>query len=110
MRGGVGAQEELGAAAGGRRNECRLMVAALEDRQTVVMGPDTANQHMVAVIQQVMGGDRRRHRITGGADKVGGILGGNVLQHDALTGELLSEGRQVAMEEDLFAIKNIDLR
>src|SRR5690606_30295914 len=62
----VGAQEELRITAGGGVQQRVLMHVALEDRQAIKVRADAADQHMVAVVQQVVGGD-------GGADVGGGL-------------------------------------
>ncbi len=53
------------------------MGIALEDRQAVVMGAYAACQHIVAVEHQVMGGNRRRHVVTGFAYELHRVGGGD---------------------------------
>ena len=57
------------------------MLAPLEHWQTEVMGPDAADQQMVAVHQQMLWRNGRRQVGATLADKINGLTGGDMFQH-----------------------------
>src|SRR5690606_28856393 len=73
----ISAQEKLGIAAGGRSNQRLLMGVALENWQAIVVRANTANQHMVAVVEQVVCGDSSRDICRSLAHEMSGIAGGD---------------------------------
>ena len=90
--GAVGAEEEFFVAAGGGFHQCFAVCLAFQDRQAVEVRADAADQHGVAVVEQVLRGE-------GGGDGVGccghelrGIFGGDVLEHDAQAGQVFQQG------------------
>lgn len=69
------------------------------------MGADAAHQQMVAVHQQVLGGDGGRQIGAPFRDKVGGIAGGDMLHQ--LERKLQQHGAQMTIDEDLLPVENI---
>ena len=81
MRRGIGAKKKFGVATGGTRTQRFLMHVALEHRQTEQVWPHTADQHVVAVVQEVLhgqrGGDCCRRRL----HKLNGFTCGDMFEH-----------------------------
>src|SRR5690606_10683658 len=61
VRGGIGAEEELGVAADGHIPQGLLMGVALEDGQAVEVRAHATGQHVIAVEHQVLDGQGGRH-------------------------------------------------
>ena len=59
MRGAVGAEKEPRMSAGRGRDQRKPMMLALEDRQAIQMRANPADEHGIAVVEQVMGCDGR---------------------------------------------------
>ncbi|MNO89275.1 hypothetical protein D3C76_807540 [compost metagenome] len=85
------------------------MGVALEDRQAVEVRADAAHQHVVAVVQQVLGGNGRADVGRRFADELRGIAGGDVLEHHLERREAFDHATHVFVDEALFAIEDIDL-
>ena len=72
------------------------------------MGPNSSDQHIVTIIQQVMRGNSCRYTVSSCDNKRNGLLGGDVLEDDPLTGEALDQWAQVPVNKHFFTIKNIN--
>ena len=82
MRRRVSAEEELGVAASRRLEHRGAVRLALEDGQAVEVGPDAADEHVVAVQQNMLRSNGRRHVATLGPAELDSLLGGDVLHDD----------------------------
>ena len=78
MRSAVGSEEELRITAGGGFKQGLPMALAFEYWQAIVVGSDAALENGVAVIEQVMCGDRGRNRGRSFAHILHCILGGEM--------------------------------
>ena len=74
-------RKKLGITADSRMNQRVLVDIALQDRQAEIVGTNTANQHVVTVIHQVLGRNGRANIGTGFGDKGHGIVGSDVFHH-----------------------------
>ena len=61
MRGGICAKEKFCIPRGGGFAQGFLMGAAFDNRQTIIMRPNPAHKHVVAIDHQMMCGDRSRN-------------------------------------------------
>ena len=86
------------------------MDLALEDRRAVVVRIDAALEQRVAIEQQVMGGDRGRGPVCGLADEVDRVARGDVFEDHAQAGKTLTQGQQIALDEDALAVEDVDRR
>ena len=68
---------------------------------------DAAHQEVVAVVKQVVCGDRSGDVLASSLDELDGIAGGDVFKHDAQSGKLCREGDQCRINEGFFAVKNV---
>ena len=109
VRRAVGAEEELGAAAGRSFNQSLAVRFALQYRQTIEMRAYPACQHGVAVVEQVLrregGGDvgRSAHH------KLCGILCGDVFEHHAQIRHIGQQRLHHAVDKHRLAVENIDM-
>ncbi len=78
---GIGAQEKLGIAAGGSIQQGFLMRVALQNRQAIEMRTNATDEHVIAVVQQVMRGDGRADICGSLAHELRRIAGGDVFKH-----------------------------
>ena len=108
MRCRVGAEEELRVAAGGRVQQRHLVGVALEDRQAIEVRANTADQHVVAVVQQVLGSDGRTDVGRGFGDELRGVAGGDVLEDHFQGREALDQAAHVFVDEALLAVEHVD--
>ena len=83
------------------------MGVALEDRQAVEVRTNAANQHVIAVVQQVMSGNGCADVGRGLVDELHRVRGGDVLKHDFQCWETLYNAAHVLVDEDLFAVKDV---
>ncbi|MNM20265.1 hypothetical protein D3C81_306010 [compost metagenome] len=104
----VGAEEEFRIATGSRVQQCHLVGVALEDRQAIEVRTNTANQHVVAVVQQVLGSDGRTDVGRRLADELRGIAGGDVFEHHLERREAFDHTAHVLVDEALLAIEYVD--
>lgn len=95
-------------ARGGRRHQRQAMRFALEHRQAVVVRTNAANEQRVAVIQQVVCRDGRADRPLRVAHVFGGVLGGDVLEHDLERRKIAAQRLHHGVDEDGFAIEDVD--
>ena len=109
VRRAVGAQEEARIAAGGRGDQRLAVDLALEHRQAVPVRPQPAAEDRVAVVEQVVGGDR-------GADPVAGLFhvlrrlaGGDVLEDDAQRREVAAQRLEHPVDEHRLAVEDVDV-
>jgi hypothetical protein len=109
MGSGIGAEEKLRVAAGGRLHQSLLVLLAFENRQAVEVRANSACQHVVTVEQQMMGSD-------GGSD-IGGcraderyrLCCGDMFQHNFQRGETGGKWLEYPLDENCFAVKNINV-
>ena len=101
--------EELLAATGGGVEQCFLVDIAFEDRQAIEMRANPANQHVVAVVQQMMGGDGCAHIGVSLTDELDGLAGGDVFEHHFECREAFHDPTQVFVDEQLFTVEDIDV-
>ncbi|MCY1345029.1 hypothetical protein D9M69_310800 [compost metagenome] len=73
------------------------------------MRANTADQHVVAVVQQVMGGDGGADVGRGRLHELHRIAGGDVLEHQLQGREALDHAGQVLVDEHLLAVEHVDL-
>ena len=109
MRGAVGAEEEAAAAGGRRRHQSLPVLLALEDRQAVPVRPHAAGEQGIAVVEQMVRGQRRRGVRAGFGDVLGALLRGDVLEHDLQSRKAAPQTDQVALDEDRLAVEHVDL-
>ncbi len=110
MRRAVGAEEEARPARRRGLDERASMRLPLQDRQAVPVRPQAAGEQRVAVVQQVMRGDRRGERavaMTVG-HVVGRLLRRDVLEHDAQRRERRAQRDQLLVDEHPLAIEQVD--
>ena len=69
---------------------------------------DTAHQHIIAVVEQVMSGHRSRDVIARGLDKLDCVGSGDVLEHDAQVGKRFGQWDQCSVNKGLFSIKDVN--
>ena len=105
----VGAQKEFGRAAGGRRKQRLAVGFALQDRQAIVVGANAAGEDCVAVVEQMLGGDGGTQKWVGFVYVLRGFLGGDVFHHDFEFGEVAPQGNQLLVNENGFAVKQINV-
>lgn len=82
----VGTEEELRITGSGRSEEGLPVFLALEDWETVVMWSDTSCEERIAVVEEMMCGDRRGDIGTGGLHEFDHFPGRNVFDDDAEAG------------------------
>ena len=108
MRGAVGAEEIAWVARGRGAAERQPVFFAFGDRQAVVMRTDAAREDVVAVQDQVVGGD-------GGCDigTLGGVghtfFGGDMLHHHAEFRQALAQRVQHGVDEHRLAVEDVNL-
>ena len=85
------------------------MALALEDRQAEQVRANSTNQHVVAVIQQMVGGNGCAYAVRCSIDKVNRVGGGDVLENHLQGRESLDQTDQLLIDKGLFAIKNVHL-
>ena len=85
------------------------MALPLGHRQAIEIAAQTALKHGVAVDVQVVGRDGCRHQWIAISHKLGGLLGGDVLQHHPQLGELAAQRDQMPLDEHRFSIKDVDV-
>ena len=66
-------------------------------------------KHGIAVVQQVMHGDRRRNVGRRGRDELDGLARGDVFQHDFQFGKVTQQAGEMALDEHRFAVEHIDI-
>src|SRR5690606_637670 len=66
--------------------------------------------HVVAVVQQVMGGDGGADGGRSGLDEGGGVTGGDVFEHHFQAREALDHARQMFIDKALLAVEHVDFR
>ena len=85
------------------------MLFTLEYRQAIIMRSNPALEHGIAVIQQMMRGDGSADVGRTLFDKLHGIVGGDVFEHDPQLRVAFSQREQHPIDKHLFPIKNIDV-
>ena len=85
------------------------MRLAFEHRQAIEMRPQASLEHGIAVIEQVMGGEGARHAGARALDKGHAFRSRDMLQYHPESRQAFDERRKHAVDEDLFAIEDIDL-
>ena len=104
---GIRAEEELGIAGNGRRDQCFTMGFTFQHRQAVVVRTYPADEDGVAVVTQMLDGDRRGYIVTRRLHELGGLLGGDVLEHHAQARMARQQGFHHGVDEDVFAVKKV---
>src|SRR2546430_1684930 len=107
MRRAVGAEEEFGVAARRGAHQRLAVLLALQDRQAVIMRPQTAREHRAAVVEQVVRGDRGGNTGPSRQHEIDSLAGGHVLDHDAKPRETAGDIGEDRLEEYAFPIENI---
>ena len=105
--GRVGAQEKARVAAGGRLQQRLAVLLALEHGQAVVVRADAAGEDGVAVVEQVVGGNGGGQPFISLCHVLGGVFGGDVLEHDGQRRKVAPQRREHAFDEDGFAVKQV---
>src|SRR5690554_4212258 len=106
----IGTQEEARIAAGNRLAQGQLMLVAFQDRQAIQVGTDTAHQHVVAVVHQVLGRQGGGQVAAGvGAHKLGGVRRGDVLQDHFQGREGLDGWAQDPFQKHFFPVEDINV-
>ncbi len=109
MRGAVGAKEETRAIARGRLNQRLSMRFTLQNRQTIPMRSHAPLKQGVTVVQQVMGGDRRRNRPLGIAHIMSALACGDVFEHHLKLRKRLTQRDHDTINEHCLAIEQISV-
>ena len=78
----VGTQKKPGAAADSCLQQGLAVQFPLQHRQAVVMRADAASKNGIAVVQQMVCGDGGGSEIAGLGYILGGLAGGDVLEHN----------------------------
>ena len=104
----VRAQEEFAAATDDGILQCLLVDVAFQNRQAVVVRFDATDQHVIAVIRQMLNGNGGCNIVALAFHKFSGILSRNVLNDHIQIRVAADEGRQDFIEEAFFAIKDIE--
>ena len=110
VRRAVGAEEELRAARGGRGHQRAAVFLALEHRQAVVVRAQAAGEDGVAVVEQMVRGDRGGHVRAGLGDILRRVAGGDVLEDDLQLGEGIAQRLHHLLDEASLAVEDIDGR
>ena len=110
MRGAVGTQKKPVATAGGGLHQCLAMHFAFEYWQTVVVGPNTAGENGVAVVEQMVGGDGRACEAVSLCNILRRFAGGDVLKHDLQLRKILAQRNQLGVDEHRLAVEQVNLR
>src|SRR5450755_2574654 len=108
MRGAVGAEKEAVAARGRRGDERAPVLFALQDRKAVEVRPQATAEQRVAVVEKMVRGDGRGRVGTCFGDVLCALPGGDVLEDDLQRREVAPEAEQVTLDEDRFAIEDVD--
>ncbi len=74
------------------------------------MRADAAFEHRVAVVQQVMRGQRRGDIVRRACNELRGIPGGDVLEHHAQPGQVVQQRLQHALDEHRLAVEHVHCR
>ena len=108
MRGTVGAEKKFRIARADRPQQRLTVVFTFEHRQAVVMRADTALEHGIAAIHQMVHRDSRGHAWSRIQNKVDRVCGCDVLEYDLQLGKPRHEWSKHAVYEDFLAVENID--
>ena len=85
------------------------MQVALEHRQTEQVRADSAHQHVVAVVEQMVRGDGGADVGSGRLHELHGITRGDVLEDHLQGREASGDAAQLLVDEVFLAIENVDL-
>ena len=110
MRGTVGTQEKLGAAAGGRLHQGHAVRFTLEHGQAVKVRAHATQEDGVTVKQQVLGRDGGCQKCIPCGHIVGSLLGRHVLHDDLELREIFAQWLQLLLNKQRFAVKQIHAR
>ena len=110
MRRAVGAQKVAWITADRGVNQRLTVFFTFQDWQTIVVGTNGPDQHMVTVQDQMMGRDAGGQVLGTISDVSGGIFGGNMFHGDPQLRQSLPQGIEDRINEHFFPIKNIDAR
>ena len=106
----VGPQEKSRIARSGRLDERQPVFFAFQDRQTVVVGADAASEEFISIHQEVVRCNRCGHVVARAEHEFHSIGRRDVLHYDAQSRQPLNQGNHSALDENFFAIEDIDLR
>ena len=73
------------------------------------MRPDSAGKHVIAVEKQMMRGDGCGNPFIFRGDKLDGLLGRNMLEHNLQLWQFRSQWAKNLINEAFFPVKNINL-
>mmetsp|Transcript_18118 Transcript_18118/g.22186 ORF Transcript_18118/g.22186 Transcript_18118/m.22186 type:complete len:331 (+) Transcript_18118:533-1525(+) len=105
----IGTQEKLGIAGGCRGQERQAVGFTFEDREAVEMGFDSSHQECVAVVEEVVGSDTRRHVRRSVRDVFHPLFGGYMFHDDfEIVGHVSYQRFHNRFDEFPLAIVNID--
>ena len=107
MRRRIGAQEIVGQTAGRGSPQRQLVVGALEDGQAVQMRLETTLEQRIAIVEQVLGGNRCGDAVAMAGGKGGAFAGRDMFKHQPKVRNACQERRQHFIEKALFAVKDI---
>ena len=111
VRRGIGAQEKPLVSADHCVPQRLLVLVAFQDRQAIEVWANAADEHVIAVVHQVL-----RRQCSGqvvavmAPDKRRRIGGGDVLEHDFQSREGFQRRCQNPLQEYLFPVENVDIR
>jgi hypothetical protein len=110
MRRAIRAEEKARIARRRRLNQRHAMRLALEHRQTVVMRTQAALEDRVAVVQQVVRGDRRGSPVRRAslADVLRGVFRRDVLEHHLQLGQVAAQRLEHAVDEHGLAVEQVE--
>ena len=106
--GAVRAQKKLCIARGDRAQQCLAVTLALQHRQTVIVRSDTAFEHCIAAVHQVVDRYGRPDTRSRFKDEIDGVPCSDMLEYDFQLGKAFHRRRQNAVDEDFLAVKDID--
>src|SRR5690606_29574338 len=109
VRRAVGAQEEAARTAGRGIEQCLPMLLSFEYGKAIPVGPYAALKDGIAVVEQMMGSDRRRNGAGGFAHVIDALAARQVLEYHLELGEGLAQRDHDAIDENRLAVEKIDV-
>ena len=85
------------------------MHLTLQDRQAIKVGSDTTLKNFIAVVQQVLGGDRCSDGPRGVTHIINSVFGREVLKHDLQLWKTFAQRNHHPINKQRFTIKDISL-
>ena len=109
MRRTVSPEKKTCVAARGGFNQREPMRFPFQDRPTIMMWPQSTIEERVAIKDQMMGRDRGTHQRRGISHKLHAIPSRHMFDHHTQSGKPLNDRGQLAIDEDCFTVKHVDV-